>query len=104
MAIEPTSYITSENGQPHNFITQYAALLLLIPPNSFFTQMLGRQKRFLHIKAKYLLSEEPSNNDKQIQHIVKDEIEQVIKNQKLNYLFFDRYFTSKDTTNQSLSQ
>jgi ABC-type dipeptide/oligopeptide/nickel transport system ATPase subunit len=70
--------------------------------------MLGRQKRFLlihiHIKAKYLLSEEPSNNDKQIQHIVKDEIEQVTKNQKLNYLFFDRDFTLKDTTNQSLSQ
>lgn len=36
VAIEPTSYITSENDQPHNFITQYAALLLLIPPNPFF--------------------------------------------------------------------
>jgi len=36
VAIEPTGYITSENDQPHNFITQYAALLLLIPPNPFF--------------------------------------------------------------------
>lgn len=59
---------------------------------------------FGYITAKSLLPEEPSNNEEQIRHIVKDEIEQAIRNQKLNYLFFDRYFTPKDTTNQSLSQ
>lgn len=59
---------------------------------------------FGYITAKSLLPEEPSNNKEQIRHIVKEEIEQAIKNQKLDYLFFDRYFTPKDTTNQSLSQ
>lgn len=59
---------------------------------------------FGYITAKSLLPEEPSNNEEQIRHIVKDEIEQAIRNQKLDYLFFDRYFTPKDTTNQSLSQ
>lgn len=59
---------------------------------------------FGYITAKSLLPEEPSNNEEKIRHIVKEEIEQAIRNQKLDYLFFDRYFTPKDTTNQSLSQ
>lgn len=59
---------------------------------------------FGYITANSLLPEVPSNNEEQIKRIVKDEIEQAIKNQKLDYLFFDRYFTPKDTTNQSISQ
>lgn len=59
---------------------------------------------FGHLTAKSLLPEKPSNNEEQIRHIVKEEIEQAIRNQKLDYLFFDRHFTPKDTMNQSLSQ